>query len=126
MDHIDTLTPEQALKALDRFAQAYRGDTALRERIDAGDCEALIAHGLPVPPDATVKIVENTDTVFHLVMPPDPNAALTDEDLEMVTTAGGCLGTVSCQFLYLSSAGWEWDAQTSRIQVNGDGSSNIR
>lgn len=125
MNHIDTLTPEQALKALDRFAQAYRGDAALRERIDAGDCKALIAHGLPVPPDSTVKIVENTDTVFHLVMPPDPNAALTDEELEMVATAGGCLGTASCQFL-LSGVGWEWNARTSRIQVNGDGSSDFR
>ena len=108
MKDIDTLTPEQAVRALDRFARAYREDAALRERIDAGDGEALAAHGLPVPPNVAVKVVENTDTVFHLVIPPDPNAALTDEDLEIVETAGGGhLETASRSLLYFSSAGWE-------------------
>ena len=103
MKDIDTLTPEQAVRALDRFARAYREDAALRERIDAGDGEALAAHA----PNVAVKVVENTDTVFHLVIPPDPNAALTDEDLEMVGAAGGHLETASRSLLYFSSAGWE-------------------
>ena len=87
MDSIETLTPEQAVRALHRFARAYREDATLRERIDTGDREAAVAHGLPLPPDITVKIVENTDTVFHLVMPPDPNAPLDEEALQ--AAAGG-------------------------------------
>ena len=48
----------------------------------------LREEGVEIPPDLEVRVVENTDRVFHLVLPPKPNAAeLTDELLGAVAAA---------------------------------------
>ena len=38
----------------------------------------------------TVKVVENTDTHFHLVLPPKPAGALSDEALDKAAGAENC------------------------------------
>ena len=42
---------------------------------------------MPAPNKSEVRIARNTEDVFHVVMPQDPNAALSDAMLE--STAGG-------------------------------------
>ena len=88
------------------LAQRYRDDPELRARIDSGDtADALAELGIDLPPDVDHRIVANTDDVYHLALPPDPNEAITDEALgsvsggnSNVSTAGsvGSMGSFGC------------------------------
>ena len=85
------------------FANRYRNDAGLRSRIEGGDvADSLTELGIVLPPGIEARIVANTADTFHIVMPPDPNAELSDEALSMVaggksaSTAGsaGTVGTI--------------------------------
>ena len=90
--------------AYDKFVNRYQNDADLRTRIDGGDvADSLLELGFVLPPGIEARIVANTADTFHVVMPPDPNAELSDEALSMVaggksaSSAGsaGSVGTVS-------------------------------
>ena len=91
----------------------WRADPALRARAAEGR-EVLSERGLDISTDVEARIVENTGEVFHLVLPPDPNAVLMDEELDGVSaaaqtgaqTAGtaSCLGTIPSCISTASSA----------------------
>ena len=87
--------------ALRAIAEEYRRDDALRERIDSGDVSPLLDRlDFPIPENMEVKIVADTPETLHIILPPDPNALLSDEDLGSVAggkTAGsaGSVGTAS-------------------------------
>jgi bacteriocin-like protein len=49
----------------------------------------LRAEGLELPPDLTYKALENTDKVFHFVIPAKPTE-LSDEDLKAVSGGDAC------------------------------------
>ncbi len=90
----DTTTfQEGADAALDAYkkvlplAEAYRGDPEFRSRADDDPRSVLTERDFELPPGVEVRFAEDTDDVFHLVLPPDPNVALSDEALGMV--AGG-------------------------------------
>lgn len=105
---------ERSSDALQSIADDCRDDPALRVRVDADPRSVFAERGLRFPDRAEVRVVRNTAEVFHLPMPPDPNAALSDAMLEGV--AGGhtphrggpencastassipsCLGTFGC------------------------------
>lgn len=88
------------MENLESLAKRYRGDEELRERIDSGDAaDALAEIGVEVPPGAEVRVVENTDAVYHVAMPADPSAELSDWALAPV--AGGS----TADAVPLSSAG---------------------
>ena len=82
------------------FARKCQDSPELRARAEAEPRAVLSEHGIHVPPEQDVRIVANTAETFHLVMPPDPNSVLAEEDLAAV--AGGvrhdrCASTlVSC------------------------------
>ena len=94
------------LERFHTFAARYREDSDLRARIDSGDLSDAIAElDLPTPPEnIQVRIVADTPEVVHVIMPPDPNADLTDESLSAVAggkTAGSAgsastLSTLAC------------------------------
>ena len=69
------------------IADAYRKDPDFRANLDSDPVAALTDRGFEVQPDAELRIAEDTDEVFHFVLPPDFNANLGDEVLDMV--AGG-------------------------------------
>ena len=77
---------------LESLADDWRADPALRARAARAPCEVLSERGLDVPTDRDLRIVENTGEVYHLVLPPDPNDRLADEDLRGVS-GGNCLGS---------------------------------
>lgn len=88
------------MENLESLAERYRGDEELRARIDSGDAaNALAEIGVAVPPGAEVRVVENTDDVYHVAMPADPSAELSDRALAPV--AGGS----TADAVPLSSAG---------------------
>ena len=71
---------------LGAVAERYRTDEALRERLASSAApEALAEFGLDAPANIEVRVAENTGDVFHFVLPPDPNTALEDENLNAVS-----------------------------------------
>jgi hypothetical protein len=68
-------------------------DPAFRQLLIADPVATMKAAGMAIPDGVAVKVVENTDTVMHLVLPAVGTHELTDQDLEAV--AGG-VGTGTC------------------------------
>ena len=68
------------------IAKAWR-DPAFKAELIANPATALKAEGIDVPAGMTVTVLENTDELFHLVLPPVPTDELSDEALDAV--AGG-------------------------------------
>lgn len=67
-------------------------DEAFKARLLSDTMAALKENGIKVPQGVTVKAVENTDKVFHIVIPPKPaSGERSDDDLNSL--AGG---TVLC------------------------------
>ena len=94
------------------FAERYRNDDDFRSRVDSGDPnKEVLALGVDVPPGAELRIAENTSEKIHLVVPADPNASLSDEELRGVSGGNsaasvstvGSFGTVACAPSCLSS-----------------------
>ena len=99
--------------ALQSMANDCRDDPALRARVDQDPRSVFADRDLPFPEDADVRVVRNSAEVFHLTMPPDPNAHLSDAMLESVSggrqgvdgvknsastasTIPSCIGTFGC------------------------------
>ena len=63
-------------------------DPAFKAQLLADPNAVLVAAGASVPPGVKIRVVENTDTLVHLVLPPRPaDGELSDAALERV--AGG-------------------------------------
>ena len=76
---------------LQEFAERYRGDAALRERIAGGDYSDL---HMEVPEGARVRVVAETADTYYFPMPDDPNVLVSDQALAAVA-GGSSMGTVS-------------------------------
>jgi hypothetical protein len=68
------------------IARAWR-DPAFKAKLIADPHATLKEAGVTVPAGVTVKVVENSDTHVHLVLPPKPTSELSDSALDQV--AGG-------------------------------------
>jgi hypothetical protein len=65
------------------IARAWADET-FKKRLLAEPALVLQEHGLKVPPGVQVKVVQNTDQVLYLMLPPAPSGELSDEELEDV------------------------------------------
>ena len=94
-----------AVLALMGIAREYRDDPDFRARIEADPRAVLEARGVGLGPDggAEIRLAVNTPEVFHLGLPENPNAVVSDNVLSgvsggsSVSTAGtvGCAGCAS-------------------------------
>lgn len=83
------------LTRFEELAERCRRDPELRARLESGDAaEEAAALGVELPPGVETRIVANTDEVFHLPFPSDPDGTLGDETLRHVI-GGSTLGTAS-------------------------------
>ena len=66
----------------DLFAACWKDD-ALKARFMADPKKVLAEHGLVMPDDMDVTVVENNDNTVHITLPmaPDGHAELSDEEL---------------------------------------------
>jgi hypothetical protein len=85
--------------ALDLLIGKASSDPAFRSQLLSDTPAALATAGLKVPPGVTVKVVEDSYTLVHLVLPP-ASGALSNADLS--AAAGGAT---------VASGGWNaiWD-----------------
>ena len=77
------------------IAKAWR-DPSFKAKLLADPQGTLRQAGVSIPAGVTVKVVENTGTHFHFVLPARPNEALTGEALDKV--AAGTLTIGSGQY----------------------------
>jgi hypothetical protein len=56
-------------------------DESLKQRLVNDPAAVLEEHGIEVPPGIELRVVEDTDDVCHLVLPPSPAGDLLDEEL---------------------------------------------
>ena len=76
-------TFRESYESLQQFSARYRGDEALRTRIENGDYGDLQGAGA-VPAGAEVRVVCQTPEVFYMLMPEDPGAAISDQAMGAV------------------------------------------
>jgi Nitrile hydratase, alpha chain len=91
---IDMQSQEQARKYGQVVARAWSDET-FKRRLLAEPAAVLREQGIEVPSEVEVRMVENTDRVVHLVLPPTPaEGELSDEQLDRV--AGGFTSMSYC------------------------------
>ena len=72
------------------IARAWR-DPAFKAKLIADPQAVLREAGMAVPAGATVKVVQNTGTHLHFVLPPKPVGQLSDEALDEVAGGAGAM-----------------------------------
>lgn len=64
-----TLTAEELAAKQAELLNRVWSDDAFKARLKASPAEVLAEMGIPVPP-GRIEVLEDTDTVKHLVLPP--------------------------------------------------------
>ena len=77
------MNQEEQNKQIGQLIAKCWADEAFKAKLLADPMATLTAEGAEVPEGVSIKAVENTDTVFHLVIPAAPSD-LSDEDLDNV------------------------------------------
>lgn len=72
------------------FMRRLGNDPELRGRVRANPSGVLEEQGVDLLPEAEIRVVEDSAEVRHFVLPPDPNAILSDDNL--IEFAGGTGG----------------------------------
>lgn len=71
-------------------------DANFKKRLLSDPVAVLKDYGTTLPPDVKIKVFEDTDTLYHLTLPPKPaDKELSEEDLAAV--AGGLMAAPSCR-----------------------------
>ena len=98
------MNQEEQRKALGQLIAKCWADESFKQQLLADTMATLKAEGAELPAGLTVKAVENSDTVFHLVIPAKPRSDLSDDDLQKVAGGAGynCDSGGACGF---------WDAK---------------
>ena len=87
-----SLAESDELQPFVDFTRKYQDSPALRARAETEPRAVLSEHGIRLSPEHDLRIVANTAETFHVVMPPDPNVLLAEEDLAAVAGGSGAYG----------------------------------
>ena len=68
-------------------------DEQFRKRLLADPAGVMKAEGITIPPGVSLRVVEDTETVFHFVLPVKAAAAaeLSDDELDKVAGGAGAV-----------------------------------
>ena len=92
--------------ALARLFTACWKDEALKARFMADPKAVLKEHGLDVPDNLDVKVVENADDCVHITLPAPPAGHMDLSDDELSNAAGGSnLKDHICRGVWSNDAG---------------------
>ena len=79
---------EQRNAMAELFAACWK-DEALKARFMSDPKAVLAEHGIDVPDNMNVNVVENSDNTVHITMPTAPGGSTELSDEEMAGAAGG-------------------------------------
>ena len=82
---------EERNKLAALFAACWK-DEALKARFQSDPKAVLAEHGIAVPANINVNVVENSDNTVHITMPQAPAGAGELSDEELSNVAGGSNG----------------------------------
>ncbi len=85
------MTPEETQKKMGQLIAKAWADEDFKKQLIANPKEVGKEFGLEAPENVEVKVVENTDKVFHFVLPKKKSDELSEEDLDRVS--GGQINT---------------------------------
>jgi len=78
------------------IAKAWADDT-FKAALIADPAATLTAEGIDVPAGVTLKVVENTDTQVHIILPPCPEGEMSEEQLDgVVGSVTACYPLTGC------------------------------
>jgi len=83
------MTPEEMEKKMGQIVAKAWSDDEFKKRLISNPKEVGKEFGMNLPDGIEVKVVENTDKVFHFVLPPRPSDELSDVDLGGVSGGAG-------------------------------------
>ncbi len=89
-----SMSNEELLAQAQRIIAKAWADDAFKAALLADPRAMLAAEGIALPAGLTLKVVENTAETMHVILPPPPAAALSDEAIGAV--AGGVGAGVYC------------------------------
>jgi Nitrile hydratase, alpha chain len=84
-----------ANSALAKVGERARTDASFKEELLSDPIGVLATAGVQVPKGVNIKVVENTPTLVHLVLPSLPQGQLSEQDLKAV--AGGLQTSLTSQ-----------------------------
>ena len=84
----DTLLLDQS----DRVIAKAWADEDFMEALLTNPKAALRSQGIEIPDDVALHVFENSEKVFHLVLPKRPDLALVGEELDQAAGAARCGG----------------------------------
>lgn len=64
------ITEEELIRRQAELLQRVWEDDALKARLKADPCAVLTEMGIPVPEGVELRVVEDTETIKHLPLPP--------------------------------------------------------
>jgi hypothetical protein len=64
-------------------------DNDFKQRLKDDPHAALADHGIHIPRDKQINVIENTADTVHLVLPAEPEGEISEEDLADVFGGGG-------------------------------------
>ena len=80
---------EEFQKAYGKVVAKAWSDEDFKAKLLADPMTVLKENGLAIPEDVEFRVVENTEEIVHLILPPEPAGQLSEEELEVV--AGGMI-----------------------------------
>jgi hypothetical protein len=100
------LNKEQQGKKMGQIIAKCWADEGFKRKLLADPAATLKAEGVDLPAGLSIKAVENTDKVFHLVIPAKPagSADLSDAELDKVAAAGTVSATLDAIFKAAATA----------------------
>ncbi len=89
------MNKEEQIKKMQKIIAKAWMDEGYKKRLLSDPAAVLKEQGMETPPGVEIRTVENTDKVFHLVLPPKPSGdELSDEHLSHI--AGGGTYCIPC------------------------------
>ncbi|HEV2438727.1 MAG TPA: NHLP leader peptide family RiPP precursor [bacterium] len=84
--------PRQAewVKKMAQLVAKAWSDPGFKKQLLSNPKQVLAANGIDVPAGMDVRLVENSETVMHVVLPAKPAGDLSVEQLHQVAAAGLC------------------------------------
>lgn len=85
------MSQDEQKKKLGQIIAKTWDDDGFKKKLIANPGETFKEEGLEMPSDVEVRVVEDSDKVVYLVLPPNPSTdELTDDQMERISGAGGC------------------------------------